>query len=189
MKKLIGLLIVFSLGMMGCCSEDHMNWNIQDFSLVFRDKAGADLLDSKIKEDTARLIAVFEQEYVFVEDEISDLFIASANALECPEPGRDGMSDKIQSITVTSSEDFGNILKGNSLNDIIRVNTRDSSGKYMTIDEWIAISGKLPAAYTEFVVFLITQKPEVGTKHIFTVVMKMETGTTIKRDSDEVSWE
>lgn len=182
LKKLALVVILFS-GIIGCdCFNGGTEWNINDFSVLALDKNDNLPVNGIIEGDSIRLQITFEAEFLAVNSNPFTGFMSSALATSCPDPGDDGLNDKIKSFSVSSNAPFNAVPAGASLNELIIANRRES------IADWLADSDSWSFQFHWFSELTFIEKPEAASKHIFTLKFVLESGKIIEQTTDEIQW-
>ncbi|MEM1122402.1 MAG: hypothetical protein AAGJ18_18290, partial [Bacteroidota bacterium] len=137
------------------------------------------------KGDTLRL-EVWATDPVFISSVSTNLGINQAMAITCPREGQMGLKFPVQSVSVTSNQDFDDDHPaGTPLNDLfiqraMNLLTRANETLPLVAD------GFLDAHVTNL---LLTSMPTLKRQHIFTLTFEKANGEVITGRSTEISWE
>jgi hypothetical protein len=179
-KKLILLLPLF-FGF-GCCNDIKDYYNIVEFDASIVTTALEPLLVNVIEGDSIVLLAEYEPAFVNVSSFSFGLFMNSAYALSCEDPGQHGIKDKLVDMVVTSDHAFNGIPANESLNEFV---AELETG--IPIADFAAAFTTRPYSFLSVFHLVITQKPSQP-EHQFTLTMTFESGRTIENQTGRVVW-
>lgn len=182
MKKFIFTFLIAS-GIFACCDSIIPRWNISDFELNARDPLGNPPLTGFISTDTLILETFLTKEFVASLSPVSEFFAPNALATSCPHDGDLGMSDGISAISITSDSEFNGIEPGMPLNSLVLANG------ILDLDTFISQTKTRPSITIHFFEFWITQKPQNDKTHKFTVKLDFESGSSLQKNTEEITWE
>ncbi|RME95563.1 MAG: hypothetical protein D6772_12975, partial [Bacteroidetes bacterium] len=168
------VLFMFVSGLCSCICEDVLPyWNVTNFSVQIKDQNYQLPTDSLITTDTLLLQLDLETEFLAQSSfhGLSAFFANQMWAFSCDDDGFAGMKDPWESITVTSNQDFAEVLAGESLNKYIFL-----SGDVFLEDFIDNAAGSYP--YRKLDLWLSPRPEEVALRN-FTITIVFASGDTL----------
>ena len=189
-KKLLTLLLASGcLGFFSClCSDVLPFWKIEDFSIDFQDTQNNNAVDGTIATDTLVIAFTFAPEFVAFQQSPSSLFINSAMAFQCDDPGRDGLKDPISDFKLTSDTNFNGIPPGGAIkNFYFEVSGYGTS--FDKLSDWLHTSEEWGYPYNSTSKLFLTEKPLNQSVHTFTVHMTFSSGKILEKELATLDWQ
>ncbi len=183
MKKVVFVIFLTS-GILGvfvqCCSDILLHWNLKSFEISFVNMDGSPISADSTVVDT--LVCNLSLEQVFVaqnHNKLSNTFVNSSYALSCPEPGEEGMQNKVLEINITSNEAFSNFSTGEELRSIC-------SFQGMSYTDFLEKVNGYGIDYNYSI--SINSKPTQGVQRNFKIRFTLADGQILEKNSQEIVW-
>jgi len=179
MKKVL-LIFVFATGILGClCKDVQPFWNVTDFQLEFLNDELEWASSDTVTVDSLSFIIDFDIQFI-AENSFQSLFVSTANATSCPDPGEDGMQNAITNMTLTSNEDYNGTLAGESLNPIVSHNGVEG------FQEFVSNAANYPAV--DFIGFIVHEKPIGVDSFKFNLQIDFQSGNSLSQETGYIFW-
>ncbi len=186
MKKIV-LAFLFSSGFLGlavkCCSssESFAYWKMNDFKVLITDNEGLNVISDSTNIDTLNLQITIDPIFLASQKNVLPLFVNSAYALSCPDPGELGLKDKLINLKITSDKEFENKIAGEDLREFCSFGN-NSNGYSEFLNHMNSTS------FTYSIDIKINKKPNQILPRKFKILFEFEDGTIKEKESNSFVW-
>ena len=181
LKKLIygGVVSLGLLGLSNCFCDPVPPY--VDFSEI-----EVHTLDSELGHGDSLIFYVEPKEPLFISQRISQaISFPQAFATSCPHPGDQGMKFPVESMIITSNQDFDSTHKaGQNLNDLFLIGTYTD---WAPVNDSLLNSNIVNFGWYE-VQLLLTHSPSLGADHTFRIELSKSNQEIIVGSSEKITW-